>query len=133
MEDGMNCGLSMNMQIGGDATDSIFPQVEALFFASLECQNALKYVARKKEMNNYTSVVDFLFCELHPKWKIPCRKYYAGNGPVLKELISMPELLESNSRMLVALDVAQKLHHESDCRSWAQFQGDVKSAYDLAA
>ncbi len=137
----MNCQLSMeirlavtqSLQINGDATESIFPQVEALLFANLEYQKGLEFVAKRKKMGKYTSIVDFLFCELHPKWKIKCFRYYAGNGPILKELIDVTELIDFNERMLVALNLAQKMYHDKECKGWSQFQGKVKKIYDCAA
>lgn len=65
------------LDLSGGATESIFPEVEAMLFttSSEDYQKALQYVAAKKDMNRYKSVVDFLFCELFPEWQHKCRQY----------------------------------------------------------
>lgn len=85
----LSCSLRMEtraamvqaLQLLDGATESIFPQVEALLLNSVEYQHALEYVAVRKKMGRYMSVVDFLFCELHPKWRMACQRFYLGNGP----------------------------------------------------
>jgi hypothetical protein len=121
------------LELVGGATESIFPQVEALLIGSKEYQYALEYATNRKSAKWYNSVVDFLFCELHPEWRIPCRRYYAGNGPMLKDMITTEQLLMFNARMLKALEVAYDLFCERRQGSWGWYRQQVEEAIKAAA
>ena len=121
--------LEQSFQVVGGATQSIFPEVDALLVGSTaEYQHALLYVAARKRMSDYRSMVDFLFCELHPKWKLSCRSFYQGAGSQLRELIDEDERVSYNTRMLKALEVALQLHNEKRCESWGWYVQQVEAA-----
>ena len=56
----------------GGMTNSIFPQVEALLLADTEHLKALMYVAARKHVSRYESVMDFLFCEIFYSFRHKC-------------------------------------------------------------
>lgn len=120
MELSLSCRLVMiqSLQVAGGATTSIFPQVEAMLLAEGDYQKALKFVAARKKMTRYWSKIDFMFCELHPHWRMRCRRFYAGNGPPLKEQITAKQLVRYNERMLKALEIAHELFCEQRRISW---------------
>lgn len=113
------------MLVGG-ATESIFPEVEALLLSgSTDYQEALEYVAARKKMDRYRSMVDFLFCEIHPQWRMACNRYYAGNGPKLMEQVTSEQVEGYNHRLLVALDIARKIFAEKRRDSWEKYREEV--------
>lgn len=137
----MNISLSLQtrlaihqaLQLTGGATETVFPQVEALLLNDREYQKALEYVAARKKHDRYESLMDFLFCELHPTYRFACWRYYAGNGPQLKELLTPEQLLAYNDRLLRALEVAITLFKEQRCKSWGLYRQEVEEAIGKAA
>jgi len=109
----MSYGLCLRLQqevqqvftIVGGATSSIFPQVEALLLGGDDFQEALSWIAYRKKPEQYHSFMDFFFCELFPKWKISCRRYYADKGPPLRDELSPDEVMEYNKKLLFALNI----------------------------
>ena len=137
----ISCGLSLGTQVAlvqslqliGGATDSIFPQVEALLQSTQEdYQAALECVAARKNMGRYHSVVDFMFCELHPEWQLSCRKYYAGMGPQLKDQITPAQLVEFNHRLIIGLDIALSHLKEKRKINWGWYKKLVGDAAKTA-
>jgi len=120
------------LEVSGGATGSIFPQVEALLISDGDWQAALEYVAARKDMKRYRSMIDFLFCELHPRWRGACKRFYEDRGPLLKEMISVEELDHFNKRLLGALEVARKLYQEQSCKSFAWYRYCVVQALEAA-
>ena len=59
------CSLRMKIKQSlaptGGATESVFPQIDALLGGETDYQEALEYVAARKKMDRYRSVVDFFF------------------------------------------------------------------------
>jgi len=129
----MRLAMIQSLQIVGGATQSIFPQVEAMLLGSGDYQRALEFVAARKKMDRYYSVIDFLFCELHPEWRMACRRFYAGNGPQLKDQITPEQLVEFNERLLKAIEVAHDLFCEQRRKSWGWYREQVEEAIMAAA
>ncbi|MDP3901859.1 MAG: hypothetical protein Q8Q37_02710 [bacterium] len=110
----------------GGATESIFPQVEAwLLGENTDRQKALEYVASRKNMRRYQSVIDFLFCEIFIEHQGGCFKYYAGNGPKLKDIITAEQLVSYNEKLLSALEIAYGAYKEKRRLSWTKFRCEV--------
>lgn len=128
----MTQSLQMAMELVGGITESVFPQVEALLLSDGDYQKALEYVARRKKMENYWSMIDFLFCELNTEWIFRCRQYYNDAGPPLRDLITPEQLFQYNYQMLVALDIAYKLFNKKRCESWVQFSKIVRDTIKAA-
>jgi hypothetical protein len=72
--------------------------------------------------------MDFVFCELNPKWRLACSLYYAGNGPQLKEQITQEEIDEYDRQLVIALKVAYQLFCERRCRSWSHYTSEIRKA-----
>ena len=121
------------LEVVGGATESIFPQVEALLLSDADYQRALEFVASRKNMNAYQSMVDFLFCELNPLWKSGCRRYYAGMGKPLRDQITIDELIQFNKQMLMGLELAHLRFVEKRKQSWPSFVLDIEEALFLAS
>ncbi len=114
----MRTDLILALSLTGGATESLFPLVEVLLKSKLDYQRALKYVGCEERLKDYESVVDFLFCELHPRWKMSCRAFYHDVGPPLRELID-PEVLGFYSdRMLAALEQALDMLNDDRHVQW---------------
>ena len=128
----LNLKTTQSLQVVGGATRSIFPQVEEMLNNN-EYQRALKFVAARKKMNRYWSMIDFLFCELHPEWRIACRRFYSDNGPQLKDLITPEQLVKFNERLLKAIEVAHDLFCEQRRKNWGWYRKQVEEAIRVAA
>ncbi|MFA6006993.1 MAG: hypothetical protein WC764_04700, partial [Candidatus Paceibacterota bacterium] len=96
-------------------------------------QSALEYVAARKNMNVYHSMVDFLFCELYPKWRGSCMRFYLGRGPLLKELLGSEQIEDFDKKLTTALTVARTLFREQRCNSWSRYRFEVKKVLQAAA
>ena len=130
---GLCLSQSQVLQAIGGTTESIFPQVENKLISSSDLQNALRYVGSRKKMSNYRSMLDFMFCELHPYYRNSCQRFYDHDGPPLRERINAEQVAYYNRYMLTALDVAYKLFCEKRCRSWSWYRKEVKEAFQAAA
>lgn len=115
------------LQICGGITGSVFPEVDRLLQQS-DYQQAMHFVAGRKNAGRYRSVMDFLFCEIHTEWRGHCQAYYRDSGPPLREQIDEPLRREFARRMVVALEVARRLHDEERCRSWGWYVEQVEVA-----
>ena len=124
--------IMQTLAMVGGATSSVFPQVEALLIGDTDYADALQYVSSQKKTDGYHSMVDFLFCELHTEWRLPCRKFYMGGGPQLKELITPAKLFEYNKQLLIALEVAHSCMSEQRKKNWGWFKLWVEEAVRAA-
>ena len=124
--------ITQSLKLVGGATESIFPQVEAMLLGDGDYQEALEFVAARKKLDNYRSMIDFLFCELHPEWRMKCRAFYNSIGPQLKDQITVEQLMAFNTRLLKALEVAHELFTEKRCKSWEWYRGQVEEAMKAA-
>lgn len=125
-------GTIQSVGISGGATQSIFLEVEALL-GDTDFQKALEYVAARKKMDKYHSVIDFLFCELNTEWQVPCMRFYADKGPQLKELLTDKQIESFDKKLVVALNVAHTLFSEQRCKSWVGYKFEVRKVLQAAA
>lgn len=123
----------VRLEIVGGITESIFPKVERMLLGDSDYRKALEYVAARKQMDRYRSMIDFMFCELYPKWRKPCFHFYDGDGPSLKEMLTVEQIQEYERRMVKALGVAHKLFCEQRCKSWCWYQKEVADDLRVAA
>ncbi|MEK7212344.1 MAG: hypothetical protein AAB686_01570 [Patescibacteria group bacterium] len=114
------------LELRGGATESCFPEVEALLISGgRDYQEALQYVASRKDMSRYHSVMDFLFCEIFTVYRGACKRCYADRGPQLKDMVSVSTLLMFNSALLKALEMAVEYHRERRRGGWEAFRWSV--------
>ena len=121
------------MHLVGGATSSIFPRAEAMLLHSPDFQNALEYVAARKKMERYTSVMDFLFCEIYSDWSRACFLYYDHKGPTLRDVIPTDQIEKFDRRLVIALQVAYQHLTEQRRVSWSWYCVQVKEAIQKAA
>ncbi len=114
------------LELCGGSTESCFPEVEALLYSGgQDYREALQYVASKKDMNRYQSVMDFLFCEIFTVYRSACRRFYDGRGPQLKDMVSVSTLFMFNNALLKALEIAVEHHREQRRGGWEAFRWSV--------
>ena len=94
--------VQVQQQVVGGVTQSVFPTVERML-DDPDNQEALKFVARRKNMDRYESVIDFLFCETFTGFRGACQRFYAGNGPRLLDMTTQHERDNFEARLLVLL------------------------------
>ena len=121
--------LTQCLDLTGGHTDTIFPEVEALL-KSTEYQKALDYVAKRKNADKYESVMDFIFCELFPKWRTKCFRYYLSRKPKdrLKNQISEARRTLYAWTMLQALHIAYAAFCEDRKLSWSGLRQETHNA-----
>ncbi len=132
MSMGMNLGLAMRMEvkcvqdITGGITTSIFPSVESAL-NSTEMQKSLQYAAKRKNMNLYRSMVDFLFCELWMKFRPVAKKYYADSCDenLAKHHMTVEERIDFEISMMQALAIAYKAMSHKRAMDWTKFRCEV--------
>lgn len=84
---------------------------------------ALRFVASSKKMDSYTSVMDFLFCEIAGQpWITRCRSFYAGRGLPARDIMT-PEQIDHWDGVLVGvLAYAVRCLNEERRQSWVRFR-----------
>ena len=112
---------TVELNIAGGATLSVFPTVESRILEDYETRKAFKFVAKTKKVNRYRSVMDFFFCELFPEWRRPCVAFYE-DGPQLVDILSDNQIKLYERAMWVALDDAVKLMGTLNQCSWTKFR-----------
>jgi len=89
---------------------SVFPLVEELLNEDSEYQKALEWVDTKDAMENFRSVVDFLFCKVAGQtWRNLCMQFYAGKGNQLRRLVSIQKITRWEEELILALYHARDL------------------------
>ena len=110
----------LEIQSPDAATSSIFPTVEAWLGESADRMNALKHMARRKDMERYRSVVDFLLCETLPIYRKSCMRFYRGKGPRLRDMITDRTLLVAiEAGMIQMVELCYEMHKRELETSWA--------------
>lgn len=117
------------LDLVGGATESIFPKAEALILSGVGFVEALEHVVSQQRKRKYFSLMDWIFCELHPEYQPGCSRFYIGGGKPLRELLTIDEVIEYGNQLVVALHVA-KNHHEQKIKGldWESFRIDVEEA-----
>lgn len=113
--------VRLELDVTGGATETIFPVIDKMLTDSTEFQEALAFVAARKDMRRYRSMVDFLVCELVPFYQGGCFRYYDGKGPQLKKLINEETRVRLEWRMQAALEIAKERMEEKRRLSWTKF------------
>lgn len=114
-----------SLALTGGATLTIFPLTETWLFEAGDHQCGLEHVGRRKNMERYRSVMDFLFCELFTKYQKDCFRYYEDKGPLLKEMISEEQVARYDSILLQAVKIAYQAFCEERKVTWGWFRTEV--------
>ncbi len=108
---------------GGITSQTVFPKTEEMLH-QLEYQRSLEFVARKKNMDKYHSMMDFLFTESWPeKWKIKVFRYYNGNGCTLIDDPDVTDLeLKAYDTIMseLILPLCHEMLKEKRVKGWAE-------------
>lgn len=93
------------MDIAGGTTgaQSVLVRAEAWLHESADHWNALEFVASRKDMARYDSVLDFVLCEIIPQERYACRQFYEGRGGNLASVRSERMIAYEDSRLLGGL------------------------------
>lgn len=116
--------IRQQLRIAGGCTQTIFTEAEKLLRES-DYQEALKHVGSRKNMDRYESMMDFLFCEIFPRWRYRCFRYYDGEGKQLRFLLSKEEISRYDSQLVTALEVAMEALKEEWMVSWGHYRMQV--------
>jgi hypothetical protein len=110
------------LELGGGLTESIFPEAEAWFRTSADRMKSFEYVASRKKMDRYESVIDFLFCEIFTRYRRSCFNFYERKGPQLKDMITIPERSHFALVLVKALDLGYQAFAEKRRLSWTELR-----------
>ncbi len=114
-----------SLDVTGGATLTIFRLTETWLFEDDDHQRGLEYVARRKNMEKYHSMMDFLFCEIFTKYRKDCFRYYEDKGPLLKEMISQEQIERYDAILLEAVKIAYQAFCEERKVTWGWFRSEV--------
>jgi len=122
MHQSMSLELSQ-LQLTGGVTTTIFPAVEQLINET-DYQLSLEFVASRKNMQRYRSMVDFLFCEVFVQYRAGCFRYYQDETkhPLLKNILTPDEVTRYERWMVAALQLAREKFENKRKESWTQFR-----------
>lgn len=121
----MDFGMFQIQTCDSGYSDCIFKEADALLNDS-DAWHALQFVANKKNMDRYHSVMDFLFCELMGGvWVGRCMAFYRGNGKRLLELMTPEEILCCDKLLCVAIWYAQDCLKKHRQETWTKFRFKV--------
>lgn len=118
----------------GGITQSIFTEAEGLLINESDYQRALEFVVegtlkgKRRTMDRYRSMVDFLFCELHPSYRRICQAFYEGQARPLRQRpeSTLEQIGKWDRTLVVALKVArQRLEANRSTLYWAEFAQEV--------
>lgn len=117
-----------DLDLTGGITQSIFPEVEAFLQAESDHQHAIEWLARKKtNVGKYRSVMDFLFCETFPEWKLRCFRFYLSGKEQLRFQITVAERLYYTWHLLRIVVFAYQAYNEKRQVSWGFVRYLVRS------
>lgn len=130
MDSAMRAALNADMEICGGATEFVFPAVEQLLKKNADYRIALKYVASRKSMYRYASLMDFLFCEIYSEYQLECFKFYADRGLPFKQIITGRNVKEMTDVMLRVLEIALEAYRkEEKDMSWKKIYNRMLKEY----
>ncbi len=127
----MSC-IQLQIQIQeptGGLTETVFPKTERKLESESDYIEALQFVASKKNMSRYHSIMDFLFCETFPDpWRFKAFRYYNDIGPriiddpdvTIEELKSYDKILCNNVLEICLVSLKEKRY-----KSWSQMAKDL--------
>lgn len=117
----LRCSLRQGMELSGGLTSqSVLIRTEEKLLDT-RYQEALEYAGKRKRMERYRSMMDFLFCESFTEWRWHAYRYYNGEGP---QLINHPlltdEMLKAYDAVLcdLVLEICLVMLDEKSMASW---------------
>jgi len=104
------------------ATLSIFPQVEAILENDEDYLLAIYSLAKRKRIDRYRNIIDFLFCELNPQHSKFCFDFYRGGDVNLHDRLTAEEVVHYNEQLLSLLKFALKHYEKGGHISWKELK-----------
>ncbi|MBI2920542.1 MAG: hypothetical protein HYY18_05610 [Planctomycetes bacterium] len=127
----MSCELRQTLRFHlvllGGMTETIFPEAESML-QEREYQRALRFVASRKAMDRYFSVMDFLFCEIFTQYRPGALAFYQGEGPRLLDVLSESQRAWFDRVLVRALALAHRRFAEQREATWESFRWSVLKA-----
>lgn len=118
--------LSINLQKPPYGT--VLKTTQSLLIKKPQYEQAIKFIARNKKINDYRNLIDFLFCEVFTEWKKKCFKFYDGEGHMLKDdpKITKVEITHyDNYLTFIVLPTALATYEENIKMSWSHFRSTL--------
>jgi len=119
-----NFGLRLELSMPRFAT--VFPDSE-LFLRDSDNQNAIKIIARNKQVDSYRGLLDFISAETMPRLlKKLCLDYYEDedNGRIVDHF--HPIDIERIDRILLeSLKFAKSIHDQERILSWSGYKVEL--------
>jgi len=122
--------LRQELSISGGSSESCLPLVEAWLNESTDHWNAFSFVARRKDMDRYHSICDFLLCEIVTEERSSCFRFYNDRGRQLREIRSARQIAYYEAKILVFLEVCYAAFCQERRLSW---RDAVRCVEELAA
>ena len=108
---------------GGMTSETVFPLTEDRL-QNTDVQYAIKFVAARKNMDKYRSMMDFIFVETFPElWKIKCFNYYNGNGVQIIEDKDITDYQLKKYDVIMSkilIEVLLQLADKERCKNWSK-------------
>jgi len=122
----LSLSLSIHQEcevISDDQFETIFKGTEEMLNET-KYQKALIYISDHETMNKYRSMMDFLFCELFPKYKKGCFNYYEDEDkyPRLKNILDKSQIEIFDGLLQASLEVAYSISKQKEEKSWIDFR-----------
>jgi hypothetical protein len=122
----MSMGLRQSqLQVTGGLSQTVFPRIDQLLISDSENQKAIKWVARNKDMNRYRSIVDFILCEMQPRFRPSCFRFYKDKGPPLRDMLDADVLFVIEDDLIRGLKTARCWMEEARKASWKQLREET--------
>ena len=117
---------TMSCNLVGGMTSSVFPQAESLLLGETDHWEALKFVAQRKNMDRYQSVMDFLFCETFTDYRGACQRFYEERGNPLERISTVEQRDKWDHVLVQVLEVALHQLQQDRYRSWCWVTSQAK-------
>ena len=117
--------LKLGLDIEGGVTSSIFPEIELWLNEDTDHYNAVRFFGRRRKMDKYRSLVDFLVSETFDEIKHLCMKFYAGKGCLLIDdpIMTVEKRRTMALRLMIALKHCYTIFCEQRKKSWKGHRG----------
>ena len=127
----MTLTITMRQTIDTPATQTIFTEAEHLLNQT-EYQKALSEIGKRKNMNKYNSMMDFLFCETFTEFRWDCFRFYNNNGPPFRDMMTKAEIKHFDRALVVALEFAYTIFSNKRAATWKQFRDEFLTIFEIA-
>jgi len=93
----IGCGCRIMVRVEVSPFSTIFKKAENCLS---EYEEAVLKLSKRKKVDKYKSLMDFLFCEVFPNWKYPCHLYYQERGDQLSQTLEEKEVKQYDAYLM---------------------------------